>query len=93
MISLALDECRKLGIDRVLMVCDKRNIGSAKSIINNGGVLYRVYKVDGKYRMRIIAKCRLNKRSRAMFAQVLSKFSRSGAKGVTVSVDFNPSNI
>ena len=39
MIGLALGECRKLGIDRVLMVCDKDNIGSAKSIINNGGVL------------------------------------------------------
>ena len=52
-----------------------------------------VYKVDGKYRMRIIAKCRLNKRSRAMFSEVTSKFSRSGAKGITVSVDFNPSNI
>lgn len=39
MIGLALEECRKLGIERVLMVCDKDNIGSAKSIINNGGVL------------------------------------------------------
>lgn len=39
MIGLVLDECRKLGIDRVLMVCDKDNIGSAKSIMNNGGVL------------------------------------------------------
>ncbi len=39
MIRLALIECRKLGIDKVLMTCDKENIGSAKSIINNGGVL------------------------------------------------------
>ena len=39
MIKLALQECKKLGIDRVLMICDKDNIGSAKSIINNGGVL------------------------------------------------------
>ena len=39
MIALALDECRKLGIPRVLMVCDKSNIGSAKSIQRNGGVL------------------------------------------------------
>lgn len=39
MIRLALEECRKLGIDRVLMVCYKDNISSAKSIINNGGVL------------------------------------------------------
>ena len=39
MIALALDECRKIGITRVLMTCDKDNIGSAKSIMNNGGVL------------------------------------------------------
>lgn len=39
MIGLALVECKKLGIDRVLMCCDKDNIGSAKSIIRNGGVL------------------------------------------------------
>ena len=38
-IALALEECKKLGIKRVLLVCDKTNIGSAKSIINNGGVL------------------------------------------------------
>lgn len=39
MIGLALEECRKLGIKKVLMTCDKSNIGSAKSIINNGGIL------------------------------------------------------
>ena len=32
MIRLALKECKKIGIDKVLMVCDKDNIGSAKSI-------------------------------------------------------------
>lgn len=39
MIRLALEECRKLGLTRVLMTCDKNNIGSAKSIIRNGGIL------------------------------------------------------
>ncbi|MBR3356994.1 MAG: GNAT family N-acetyltransferase [Solobacterium sp.] len=39
MIALALKECTKLGIDRVLMVCSKDNIGSARSIIKNGGIL------------------------------------------------------
>lgn len=39
MIRLALAECKKLGIDKVLMTCNKDNIGSAKSIIKNGGVL------------------------------------------------------
>ena len=38
-IRLALEKCRDLGIDNVLMDCDKTNIGSAKSIKNNGGVL------------------------------------------------------
>lgn len=47
MIGLALVECRKLGIDRVLMVCDKENVGSAKSIIRNGGVLENEVVVDG----------------------------------------------
>ena len=47
MIALALNECRKLGIEKVLMVCDKDNIGSAKSIQNNGGVLENEIVVDG----------------------------------------------
>lgn len=52
MIALALDECRKLGIDRVLMVCDRNNIGSAKSIRNNGGVLENEIVVDGTVEQR-----------------------------------------
>lgn len=47
MIALALEECRKLGIHRVLMVCDRENIGSAKSILHNGGVLENEVLVDG----------------------------------------------
>ena len=37
----------KHGIEKVLMVCDKNNIGSAKSIINNGGVLENEVLADG----------------------------------------------
>ena len=47
MIGLALKEAKKLGISRVLMVCDKNNIGSAKSIINNGGILENEVVVNG----------------------------------------------
>ena len=39
MIRLGLEECKKLNIYKVLMVCDKDNIGSRKSIISNGGIL------------------------------------------------------
>lgn len=38
MIRLALIECKKLGIDNVLMICDKDNIASKKTIINNSGI-------------------------------------------------------
>ena len=47
MIGLALQECKKLGIDKVLMVCNRDNIGSAKSIMKNGGVLENEVMVDG----------------------------------------------
>ncbi len=39
MIELALIECKKLGIDKVLITCNKSNIASAKTIIKNGGIL------------------------------------------------------
>lgn len=52
MIALALNECRKLGIEKVLMVCDKENIGSAKSIQYNGGVLENEVVADGVVEQR-----------------------------------------
>ena len=52
MIALALEECRRLGMNRVLMVCDKDNIGSAKSIIKNGGVLENEIAEDGVIEQR-----------------------------------------
>ena len=52
MIGLALEECKKLGMKKVLMVCNKENIGSAKSIINNGGILENEVDVDGTVEQR-----------------------------------------
>ena len=52
MIALALDECRKLGLEKVLMVCDKENVGSAKSIQKNGGILENEVEVDGVVEQR-----------------------------------------
>ena len=52
MIRLALEECKKLGISKVLMVCDKDNIGSAKSILNNNGILENEILVDGVIEQR-----------------------------------------
>lgn len=52
MIGLALEECKKFGIKKVLMVCDKDNIGSMKSIIKNGGILENELNENGKIEQR-----------------------------------------
>jgi len=39
MLGLALEKCRKLGLERVLVTCYKDNLASAKTILANGGVL------------------------------------------------------
>lgn len=58
MIRLALIECGKLGIRRVLMTCEKSNIGSAKSIVKNGGVLENEFvNSDGEIEQRYWIEC------------------------------------
>ncbi len=52
MIGLALEECKKLGINKVLMCCDRDNIGSAKSIMRNGGVLENEVEENGHIEQR-----------------------------------------
>lgn len=37
-LAKALEKCKELNMTRVLVTCDEDNIGSAKTILNNGGV-------------------------------------------------------
>ena len=39
MLKLALDICREKGLKKVLITCDKNNLGSAKTMVNNGAIL------------------------------------------------------
>ena len=65
-----------------------------------------VYRVQNTCRMRLVFKCRLNKRMRALLAVLLTEFSKASprelaggmvetksAKRVTVAVDLNPSTV
>ena len=52
-----------------------------------------VYRAEGRYRMRMVVKCALNRRSRALFREILLLFSGQGAGAPTLSVDFNPSSL
>jgi len=52
MVALALEECRRLHLDQVLMVCSRENIASAKTILKNGGVLENEVEVNGVMEQR-----------------------------------------
>ena len=46
-LSLALIEAKKIGIDRALVTCDDTNVGSARVIEKNGGILEDVAETVG----------------------------------------------
>ena len=48
----------------------------------------QTYKVSGKYRMRMVVKCRLTKDTREYFSRLLCMFATE--REVTLSIDFNP---
>ena len=52
MLSMALPIAKELGINKALITCDKNNVGSAKTIINNGGVLENEVLGDGEITQR-----------------------------------------
>ena len=52
-----------------------------------------VYRVDNKYRMRMVLKCVLNRRTLAMLADLLCTFTQKAGRLVSLGVDMNPSNL
>ena len=48
----------------------------------------QVYKINDKYRTRMVIKCKLNPRSREMLSEILSEFS--AVRDAVLSVDLNP---
>ena len=52
-----------------------------------------VYRVEGRYRMRMVIKCRLTKRARLLFSTIQSQFAKNVQSKLTLGIDFNPSNL
>ena len=52
-----------------------------------------VYKAEEKYRMRIVIKCRLNRRSRELFARLMTDFGKNSKGRLALSIDFNPTGL
>ncbi len=52
-----------------------------------------VYRVDNRYRMRMVIKCKLNRRTLSMFDRILTDFGARIDRRLSLSVDFNPSGL
>ena len=52
-----------------------------------------VFRVDNKYRIRMVLKCKQNRRTLAMLARLSCTFTARVARRATISVDINPSNL
>lgn len=57
LLNLSLMKAKNLNIQRVFLICDKDNIGSAKTIINNGGILDSEDIVEGIEIQRYWVEC------------------------------------
>lgn len=88
---------KKLHDEFYALTTDKGEFSDVK-LISFGPFEAPVYKVDGRYRMRMVIKCKLNRRSRSLFAHILRLFSnekvigkRKNLKKPKLSIDINPS--
>ena len=52
-----------------------------------------VYRVDNRYRMRMVIKCRMTKTTLELFGDLLCRFQNGCGSRIHTSVDFNPSNL
>ncbi len=52
-----------------------------------------VYRVDNRYRMRMVIKCRMTKTTLELFGDLLCRFQNGCGRRIHMSVDFNPSNL
>lgn len=63
------------------------------SIVMFGPFEAPIYRINGKYRMRVVIKCKLSRRTRQFFDDILRGYGSKLGRSVTVSLDFNPNTI
>ncbi len=82
----ALGEASRRLFDALKQKIDKECAGLPFAIF--GPAPAQIYKANEKYRMKLTVKCKLTKKTRALFGELLSEFSAE--RNVSLSVDFNP---
>ncbi|MBQ8576504.1 MAG: primosomal protein N' [Clostridia bacterium] len=53
----------------------------------------QIYKLNERYRMRMILKCRTNRRTRTLLESLMREFSAVCGNRVSIGIDVNPSNL
>lgn len=93
-VSVSERDCSKCALE-IFENMKKKIAGEYKDvpIISFGPFEATVYKIDERYRMRIVLKCRRSKRLLAMLREIIVPFGAEKYKNVTCSVDINPTGI
>ncbi|MCL2518294.1 MAG: primosomal protein N', partial [Oscillospiraceae bacterium] len=71
----------------------KKTIFSDISLIIFGPFEAPIYKLNDKFRMRLVIKCRINNKTRNLFDNLLKEFSESLYKKILIGIDVNPTQI
>ncbi|MBE6679218.1 MAG: primosomal protein N' [Ruminococcaceae bacterium] len=92
--SLSETDCSKCAVE-IFEFLKKKTANEYKNvpIISFGPFEATVYKIDERYRMRIVLKCRRSKQLLKLFSEVVCTFGTAKYKNVTCGVDINPTGI
>ena len=87
-------DCSKCAVE-IFEFLKKKTTDEYKNvpIISFGPFEATVYKIDERYRMRIVLKCRLSKKLLALLSEVICTFGTTKYKNVVCGVDINPTGI
>ena len=79
-------------IGEMLFGCMRGEFSEVKAIIY-GPFPAAIYKLNRNYRMRFVIKCKMNKKTKEMFASILADIQKQTTKKVSVNIDVNPNMI
>ena len=78
--------------DKIMKELEERLREINAPVIAYGPFEAPIYKTQGRYRKRILLKCKLNSKIRMVLSKIYLDYSKN-SKGNYLSIDFNPSNV
>ena len=91
-LSYTSEQALNKDADKLMKDLENHLKGINAPVIAYGPFEAPIYKTQGRYRKRIILKCKLNNPIREIFAKIYLEYTKN-SKGNYLSIDFNPSNL